>query len=216
MWGHLRTAVVYFMRYQEGQHQPEHIDAAQDALFQYSVLVQEHFDTNHLMTFQLHTCMAHVAEQARLCGPTAFAAEWWLERCMQVFKRITKYRSTRHPECVGTNHFLAVQALDKIASCCPQSTALLDKIDPPAGRTRKGARDDTAGDEWLAGPIQDVSDDHLAVRTIHPLHFDPQTPCTTNTVYMPIVALQRARPWLCTWSSSCRSHGSSRHCRPQA
>lgn len=161
MWGHLHTATVYFMRYQEGQHEQEHIDAAQEALFQYSVLVQQHFGTNELMTFQLHTCMAHVAEQARHCGPTAFAAEWWLERCMQVFKRITKYRSTRHPECVGTNHFLSVQALDKTASCHPQATALMDIIDPPLGRPTRGARDDTSGDEWLSGPIEDVSDHHL-------------------------------------------------------
>jgi len=29
MWGHLRAAVVYFMRYQPGQHTEENIDAAQ-------------------------------------------------------------------------------------------------------------------------------------------------------------------------------------------
>lgn len=160
MWGCLKTATVYFMRYQEGKHKEEYIKEAQDALFKYSVLVQEAFGTNELMTFQLHTCMAHVAEQARQCGPTAYAGEWWLERCMQVFKRITKYRSTRHPECVGSNHFLTVQTLDTVAFTCPGSTLLMDIISPSERIGRNACRDDTADDEWLVGPVEDISNNH--------------------------------------------------------
>lgn len=167
MWGHLRSATVYFMRHQFGQHQEKYIDAAQQELFRYSALVQEHFGMNELMTFQLHTCMAHVADQARHCGPTAFAAEWWLERCMQVFKRITKYRSTRHPECVGTNHFLAVQALDKLACCNPRATRLLKAISPSDRLASRRNRDDTTGDDWLVGAVEDVTSKHAVVRPVH-------------------------------------------------
>lgn len=156
MWGHLRKATIYFMRYQYGQHQEAYIDEAQEALFQYTCLVQEYFGMNELMTFQLHTCLVHVADQARRCGPTAFAGEWWLERCMQVFKRITKYRSTRHPECVGANHFLAVQALNTIPCGRPMATRLMDVI-APGERAVRGVRDDTAEDHWLVGPLQDLS-----------------------------------------------------------
>lgn len=163
MWGHLKKATIYFMRFQHNQHQEEYIREAQDSLLKYATLVQEAFGTRELMTFQLHTCMAHIADQARHCGPTAFAGEWWLERCMQVFKRITKYRSTRHPECVGTNHFLAHQALEKAAGR-PGAAALLDAISPEGKRRRRtGIQDDTAGDEWLVGTVEDVSDHHLTV-----------------------------------------------------
>lgn len=166
MWGHLRKATVFFMRYQHGQHQEEFIAEAQDALFQYTSLVQENFGMNELLTFQLHTCLAHVAEQARKCGATAFAGEWWLERCMQVFKRITKYRSTRHPECVGTNHFLAVQALNSIPCRSPTATKLLDVISP-SERSGRGIRDDTSGSNWLVGSLEDLSDNPAEVSVYH-------------------------------------------------
>jgi hypothetical protein len=41
MWGHLRAAVLHFMRFQPNQHQPKYIDAAQDELLQYGRLAQE-------------------------------------------------------------------------------------------------------------------------------------------------------------------------------
>ena len=85
MWGHLRTAVIYFLRYTENQHSEADIDAAQNEIFKYAAMVQETFGLHELATHNLHTCMAHVAEQARECGATAFDAEWWLERLMQVF-----------------------------------------------------------------------------------------------------------------------------------
>lgn len=163
MWGHLRKATVYFMRYQPGQHREDYIEEAQRELFQYAALVQEYFGGNELLTYQLHACMAHVAAQARHSGPTAFAGEWWLERCMQVFKRITKYRSTRHPECVGTNHFLAVQALDRTAYCHPRATRITDAISPSGEGKR---RDDSDGSEWLVGACEEVSDCHAEVRML--------------------------------------------------
>lgn len=163
MWGCLKTATVYFMRYMEGQHHPTYIHEAQTALFKYTVLVQEAFGSNELLTLQLHTCMAHAAEQAKLCGPTAYAAEWWLERCMQVFKRITKYRSTRHPECVGTNHFLGVQALDRVAFTCPGATALYDHVVARKTKDNTTDRDDTSGDDWLVGPVDEITDSHAEV-----------------------------------------------------
>jgi hypothetical protein len=55
MWGHLRAAVLYFMRYQANQHQCEHIDAAQDHLLKYGRLVQRTWNMQELMTFNLHT-----------------------------------------------------------------------------------------------------------------------------------------------------------------
>ena len=61
-------------------------------------MVQKTWNMTELMTHNLHTCICHVPEQAKKCGPTAFAGEGWLERLMQAFKRVTKYRCTRYPK----------------------------------------------------------------------------------------------------------------------
>jgi hypothetical protein len=126
MWGHLRAALIFFMRYQPGQHTEEHIQAAQDQLLAYTRLVSSTWKMHELMTLNLHTCLVHVPEEARRCGPTAFVGEWWLERLMQVFKRVTKYRFTRYPETTAVQHWLLVQALDDWKLQCPSVSALLD------------------------------------------------------------------------------------------
>jgi hypothetical protein len=151
MWGHLRAAVLYFMRFQPNQHQPKYIDAAQDELLQYGRLAQETWNMQELMTFNLHTCMLHVPEQVRLCGALAFSAEWWLERLMQVFKRVTKYRCTRYPETTAVQHWLTVAALDDVRQRHPGITAMLDDI--RVGRST-AAQDCTAGQSWLSGKLQ--------------------------------------------------------------
>ena len=84
MWAQLRPAVLYFLRHASGQHKAVHIDKAQQHLLEYARLVGLHFGLHELATFQLHTCMVHLVDQARECGPTAFAGEWWIERLMQV------------------------------------------------------------------------------------------------------------------------------------
>jgi hypothetical protein len=165
MWGHLRKACMFFMHFQPGQHAEENITQAQDDLFQYACLVQAAFGTGELMTFQLHTLMAHAAEQARACGPTAHAGEWWLERLMQVFKRVTKYRSTRHPECTGFNHVLALNTLHHNAAVHPGVTCLLDAVSTGRMMVQSGLYDSTDGDEWLSGRLRKVADDAQTVRT---------------------------------------------------
>ena len=158
MWGHLSAAVKFFMRHQPGQHTDEHIDAAQDHLLQYGRLVQQTWNMKELMTHNLHTCICHVPEQAKLCGPTAFAGEWWLERLMQVFKRVTKYRCTRYPETTAVQHWLTMAALDDTRLRFPQVTRLLDDI--RAGRpTAEGTRDSAKGTCWLSGKLSKVDRD---------------------------------------------------------
>jgi hypothetical protein len=154
MWGHLRASIVFFMRYQHGQHSEEHIQSARDELLAYSRLVTETWNMHELMTLNLHTCLVHVPEQARQCGPTAFAAEWWLERLMQVFKRVTKYRCTRYPETTAVQHWLLVQALDDWKLEDPLVSCLLDDTKPD--RTMEGVSyDEDTGRSWLNGVLQD-------------------------------------------------------------
>jgi hypothetical protein len=151
MWGHLRAAVLYFLRYQQGQHSQDHVDRAQNELLRYGHLVQRTWNMEELMTNNLHTCMLHVPEQVRLCGAAAFSAEWWLERLMQVFKRVTKYRCTRFPETSAVQHWLTVAALDDMRLNHPKVVVLLDEI--RCGRQRT-CQDSTLSRSWLSGKIK--------------------------------------------------------------
>jgi hypothetical protein len=151
MWGHLRSSVLYFLRYRQGQHTQEHINRAQDELLQYGRLAQETWNMEELLTNNLHTCMLHVPEQVRLCGAAAFSAEWWLERLMQVFKRVTKYRCTRYPETSAVQHWLTVAALDEMRLHHPRATGLLNEI--RRGR-RSTSQDSTLGQSWLSGTVK--------------------------------------------------------------
>jgi hypothetical protein len=153
MWGHLRTACMFFMRHQPGKHAEEHIQGAQDHLLAYARLVSSTWKMHELMTLNLHTCLVHVPEQARRCGPTAFAGEWWLERLMQVFKRVTKYRCTRYPETTAVQHWLLVQALDDWKLQCPSVSALLDGVQ--AGRNVDNVNyDNEPGSSRLIGRLE--------------------------------------------------------------
>jgi hypothetical protein len=89
MWGHPHAVVLYFQRYQQGQHSHDHVDRAQKELLQYGHLVQRTWNMEELLTNNLNACMLHVPEQVWICGAAAFSAEWWLERLMQVLKRVT-------------------------------------------------------------------------------------------------------------------------------
>ena len=171
MWGHLRAGVLYFMRYLQNQHSEEGIKEAQDELFSYEALVQETFGMHELMTHNLHTCVSHVPDQARECGATAFAGEWWLERLMQTFKRVTKYRSSRYPETTAVNHFLKQAALGRIAQEDPTVTSLIDEIRAPRTtasdvgvNTPPPLKDATDDASWLSGSLVDVTRDLSVVR----------------------------------------------------
>ena len=103
MWDELRPGSLHFLRYHPDQHTSAGIDAAQNHLLQNAKLVDANFGiaSKALVTHQLHVVCVHFAEQARQWGPLAFACEWWVERMMQGFKRITKYRTTRCATAAG-------------------------------------------------------------------------------------------------------------------
>ena len=153
MWGNLRKCVIYFIRCQAGQQDPALINDAQDCLLRYARLVEETWGMQQLMTHNLHTCLVHLPEQAKLCGAVAFAAEWWLERLMQVFKRVVKYRCTRYPETTAVQHWLTLAALAAMRLRHPDATQLLDEIRDSKDRTERSNRDTTDGNAFLLGAL---------------------------------------------------------------
>lgn len=103
MWTHLRAGTLYFLRYEELQHTAPRIKAAQDALMKYGAMAEDLFGGEVICTFKLHIAAWHLPDQVRCCGPAFFCLEFWIERMVQLLKRLIKYRSTKSPEKVYVN-----------------------------------------------------------------------------------------------------------------
>lgn len=68
------------------------------------------FKGTRLCTFKLHVAACHLPDQVRSCGASAFFLEYWIERLVQLLKRLIKYRSTGAPELLFINGYLLVRA----------------------------------------------------------------------------------------------------------
>lgn len=63
-----------------------------------------------LCTFKLHLAAFHLPDQVRACGAAFFCLEYWIERMVQLFKRMIKYRSTAYPELLFIHDYLLFRA----------------------------------------------------------------------------------------------------------
>jgi hypothetical protein len=84
LWTPLRQGLTYFLSYRKGQHRPELWNKARDQLLQYARLVQDITSGKNLCTIQLHSAVVHLVDYVDLYGPSAFRAEFWVERMVQV------------------------------------------------------------------------------------------------------------------------------------
>ena len=64
--------------------------------------------------FKLHTVAMHLADQVRACGASFFAVEYWVERLVQLLKRMIKYMSTAFPELLLIHDWLLVVACRRV------------------------------------------------------------------------------------------------------
>jgi len=71
------------------------------------------FKGRALATFKLHLAAAHLPDQVRACGAGFFSTEFWVERLVQVLKRMIKYRSTAYPELLFVHDWLLILACRK-------------------------------------------------------------------------------------------------------
>jgi len=67
-----------------------------------------------LCTFKLHLAAIHLPDQVRACGASL---EYWVERMVQVYKRMIKYRATAYPELIFINAYLLQRACLQILRC---------------------------------------------------------------------------------------------------
>lgn len=68
------------------------------------------FKGTRLCTIKLHVAGTHLPDQVRACGASSLFLEYWVERLVQLLKRLIKYRSTSCPEMLFVNGFLLVRA----------------------------------------------------------------------------------------------------------
>lgn len=160
LWAPLREALMYFTRYHHGQHSDTRIADAQHALLQYACLAEQKFKLHKLTTLQLHSAVVHLADMVRAYGPAAFRMEFWVERMMQVLKRVTKFRTTCSPELVAVNAWLLQIALMRMEGREPGVASLHQAVDPKAKTIMAHVRDvhDQDGNT-LTGALKDSTDD---------------------------------------------------------
>lgn len=67
-----------------------------------------------LTTYKLHLAAMHLADQVRACGPGYTWSEFWVERMVQLVKRMVKYRSTAYPELLFVHDWLLTLACRRV------------------------------------------------------------------------------------------------------
>jgi hypothetical protein len=110
---------------------------------------------------------------------------------VQVFKRVVKYRSTRYPELVAVNHWMAMEALAVCRQEHPDATQLYDELHAGRDMSAEHLYDNTSDPEWLSGRLTDVSNQAGVVR-----HLFTHACCCACARGMCPLALAAVRPLL--------------------
>jgi len=69
MWVPLRRALLYYVRYWDGQHTEANWQQARNDLLKYARLAEDNFGMQKLMTMQLHTAVVHLTDMVIAYGP---------------------------------------------------------------------------------------------------------------------------------------------------
>ena len=161
MWAPLREALIYFIRYSDGQHTEERWKRARNNLLKYATLAEKTFAMHKLTTMQLHSAVVHLVDMVQAYGPSAFRMEFWVERMMQVLKRVTKFRTSCSPELVAVNCWLLQRALLRMEANHPGIQELLRRIDPKAMSELRAARDQHDDDgNLLIGKLAEEAEEY--------------------------------------------------------
>jgi hypothetical protein len=163
LWSPLRKAAMYFLDYREGQHDANSIDRAQDLMAHYARLCEKMVPDLRLNTIQLHNCVFHLPQAVHLYGPSIFRTEFWVERLMQIVKRITKHRTCCSPELVAVGSWLLKCALAENAEVERELLWLWNKIDPSVSRFTEPDDFDDDGNAITSRMISEDSPDSAKV-----------------------------------------------------
>jgi hypothetical protein len=112
-WGHLRAAVLHYMRLREDTLEPAVREAAREHLRKYAKAVETYLPV-HLCTFNLHLIVCHSYKQKTQTGTIFELLEFWIERGVGDGKEVVKYRLTSGPEKVVVGHHLLKRRLEEL------------------------------------------------------------------------------------------------------
>jgi hypothetical protein len=207
MWEQLRKGLVYFMSYSTGQHRREQWVRARNHLLQYARMAEDFTQGGkRLCTLQLHSAVCHLVDYVELYGPSAFRAEFWVERMVQVLKRITKHRLGKKPCMTAVVHLNTVSACNAIERDCPEVAAMLNTID----NERKQEQDVAAMEDFLhfeqhEGKERDVVDGEgvqllgngrsAGAQEVLPVLFELES-CNSNSTCQPFVRFCLKQGWV--------------------
>jgi hypothetical protein len=169
LWAPLREAAMHFLDYREGQHNASNIDRAQDLMAHYARLAEQMVPDLRLNTIQIHNCVFHLPQAVRLYGPSIFRTEFWVERLMQIVKRITKHRTCCSPELVAVGAWLLKCALADGTAGEHDVMAIWKRIDPKVPRFTEPDEFDVDGNAITSKLIDEnsVDSDKVCLRS-HP------------------------------------------------
>lgn len=138
------------------------------------------FGARALCTFKLHLAAVHLADQVRACGPSAYSLEYWVERMVQLYKRLIKYRSTAAPELIFVKDHLLVRVCLRLLLALGSDSlkVLADAVHEArlARRTNPSQSDETAEDCLLGAPRSLSADERIEV--LPPACGQPKVPVT--------------------------------------
>lgn len=140
------------------------------------LLIMQVFKGRALATFKLHLAAAHLPDQVRACGAGFFSTEFWVERLVQVLKRMIKYRSTAYPELLFVHDWLLILACRKARRTEEgKDLATLDEALEQLRAAKRKQHDvpDAEGTELL-GAAKDVLDEEKA--HVLPEYVPPASP----------------------------------------
>lgn len=103
-------------------------------------VVLQVFGGHVLCTFKLHLAAVHLPDQVRSSGASFFCLEYWVERMVQVYKRMIKYRSTAFPELLFINSYLLRRACLQILRTAAGAQLVCMAIAVKAARERRKQR----------------------------------------------------------------------------
>ena len=122
------------------------------------------FEGKVLTTLKLHLAAIHLPDQVRACGAGFFSLEFWVERMVQLLKRMIKYRSTAYPELLFIHDWLLVLACRRVRRTAEgQDLKTLEEMLEDI-RAAKRKRHDTAEEDGthLLGARRNAEDEEVA------------------------------------------------------
>jgi hypothetical protein len=123
-------------------------------------------------TFKLHLAAFHLPDQVRSSGAAFFCLEYWVERMVQLFKRMIKYRSTAYPALLFVHDHMLTRACERARRSHEDQCLSVDEALEAVRATHRVQHDEAVPEhaKLLGAPKIVTPAERQAV--LHPQHGD--------------------------------------------